>query len=56
MVKYLGEEKEKSGFDLTISISNPFDLAKANEKMTTTWRRYFYQPALLKGLKNFVER
>ena len=56
LTKYLGEEKSETPFKAAVSICNPFDLVKANQKMTGMAKSVIYSRHLVKGLVRYYQR
>ena len=55
LVKYLGEEEEKTPLHGAISIGNPYDLVRCTRHFRETWwYRYTYDRALTSNLKRLV--
>ena len=56
LVKYLGEEAEKTPFSAAISLSNPYDLVKADKRMNSPARDIVYSRHLVQGLLKYYIR
>ncbi|KAL0584649.1 hypothetical protein ABG067_005534 [Albugo candida] len=55
LVKYLGEEQEKTSFHGAISIGNPYDLVKCTRHFKSTWwYRHTYDRVLTSNLKRLL--
>lgn len=56
LVKYLGEEKEKTPLLCAVSISNPFDLIKSSKYMEAGINKRIYSKTLAENTKRFVRK